>query len=328
MLRFFKGDFSSTLFKKIGIKCAKAHLIKKKVLLLSSLSAFHLLSVLASEMNMRRAAERLFVSQPALSQRLQTIESEWGIKLFNRSPKGLSLTPAGELVIGFVNEVLIKEEKVKESIDAMNSEVYGTLKIAVASIVGQNWLPQVLKKFVQRYPHAKISLITGWSSEILKSLYEDQVHVGIIRGTPDWKGKKVHLFEDALYLVDTEISSPEQVLETDRPFIQFKSDSNYYQEIQDWWHRQFQTVPKRTIVVDQIETCKQMAFNGIGYAILPAITLHGGERDIFKIPLLDEQGQPLKRDTWLLGYESAFQLKQVQAFVNIVKEHIRDEEQH
>ncbi|MDZ5470608.1 LysR family transcriptional regulator [Bacillus sp. 31A1R] len=294
---------------------------------MSTLSEFHLLSVLASEMNMRKAAERLFVSQPALSQRLQTIEKEWGTKLFIRSQKGLSLTPAGELVIKFVNEVISNEEKVRESINALNTEVHGTLKIAVASIVGQNWLPQVLKKFVTRYPHAKISLITGWSSEILKALYEDQVHIGIIRGTPDWKGVKIHLFEDSLYLVDKEITSPEQVLKTDRPFIQFKSDSNYYQEIQDWWHRQFQTAPKRTVVVDQIETCKQMAFNGIGYAILPAITLGGAEQDIFKIPLIDENNEHLKRDTWLLGYESAFQLKQVQAFVEVIKEHIKEENQ-
>ncbi|MBP2239951.1 DNA-binding transcriptional LysR family regulator [Cytobacillus eiseniae] len=295
---------------------------------MSSLSEFHLLSVLAQEMNMRKAAERLFVTQPALSQRLQTIEKEWGERLFIRSQKGLSLTPAGELVIKFINEVLVQEEKVRESIQALNTEIHGTLKIAVASIVGQNWLPQVLKKYVTRYPNAKISLITGWSSEILKSLYEDQVHIGIIRGTPDWKGVKKHLFQDTLYLVDTEITSPKQVLETDRPFIQFKSDSNYYQEIQDWWLRHFKTAPKRTIVVDQIETCKQMTFNGIGYAILPAITLSGAEKDIFKIPLLDEHNLPLKRDTWLLGYESAFQLKQVQAFVELIKEHIDEEEKH
>lgn len=292
---------------------------------MSTLSEFQLLAILAAEMNMRKAAERLFVSQPALSQRLQTIEKEWGTKLFVRSQKGLSLTPAGEIVIDFVNDVLAKEDKVRESISALNSEVHGTLKIAVASIVGQNWLPQVLKKFVNRYPQAKISLITGWSSEILKHLYDDQVHIGIIRGTPDWKGVKIHLFEDSLYLVDQEITKPEQVLETKRPFIQFKSDSNYYQEIQEWWHRQFHTSPKRTIIVDQIETCKQMAFNGIGYAILPAITLNGAEKNIFKIPLLDEYRQPIKRDTWLLGYESAFQLKQVQAFVELVKEYIEEE---
>jgi len=290
----------------------------------STLSEFQLLSVLATEMNMRKAAERLFVSQPALSQRLQTIEKEWGTKLFIRSQKGLTLTPAGELIINFVNEVLQKEEKVKEAIHSLDSEVYGTLKIAVASIVGQNWLPQVLKKFVNRYPHAKIALITGWSSEISKALYEDQAHIGIIRGTPDWKGVKMHLFEDSLYLVDKVITKPEEVLQTDRPFIQFKSDSNYFQEIQDWWYRNFQTAPKRTLVVDQIETCKQMALNGIGYAILPAITLKEVDEDIFKIPLLDDLGNPLKRDTWMLGYESSFKLKQVQAFVEIIKEFIEE----
>ncbi|WML43538.1 LysR family transcriptional regulator [Neobacillus sp. PS3-40] len=291
---------------------------------LSSLSEFQLLSVLAQEMNMRKAAERLFVSQPALSQRLQTIEKEWGTKLFIRSQKGVALTPAGEYVIQFVNEVLNKQEKVKETVYSLQSGIAGTLKIAVATIVGQNWLPQVLKKYIERYPQVKISLITGWSSEILRYLYDDQVHIGIIRGTPDWKGVKIHLFKDILYLVDKEITNPEQALETDRPFIQFKSDSNYYQEIQDWWMRHFKIAPKRTVVVDQIETCKQMAFNGIGYAILPAITLNGSERDIYKIPLLDENNEPLKRDTWLLGYESAFQLKQVKAFTELLNEHIEE----
>jgi DNA-binding transcriptional LysR family regulator len=291
---------------------------------MSTLSERHLLTVLAQEMNMRKAAEKLFVSQPALSQRLQHIEKQWGAKLFLRSRKGLTLTPEGELVIQFALDTIEKEDQVREAIQSLDSKVHGTLKIAVASIVGQNWLPKVLKRFVQRFPQAKISLITGWSSEILKSIYEGQVHIGIIRGTTDWKGVKIHLFDDSLYLVDTEMTSIDQVFSTDRPFIQFKSDSNYYQEIQEWWHRQFQTMPKRTIIVDQIETCKQMTFNGIGYAILPAITLNGTESNIFKIPLLDEQNREIKRETWLLGYESSFRLNQVQAFVDLVKEFVAE----
>src|SRR6476646_2342060 len=98
---------------------------------MSSLSEFHFLSVLAQEMNMRKAAERLFVSQPALSQRLQTIEKDWGAKLFIRSQKGLALTPAGEHVIQFVDEILGKQEKVREAIHSLQSGVSGTLKIAV-----------------------------------------------------------------------------------------------------------------------------------------------------------------------------------------------------
>ena len=74
---------------------------------------FQLLSTLAQEMNMRKAAERLFVSQPALSQRLHTIENEWGSKLFHRSQKGLSLTPAGEEVVRFASARARREDERK-----------------------------------------------------------------------------------------------------------------------------------------------------------------------------------------------------------------------
>lgn len=280
-----------------------------------------IIKVLAEEGNMRKAAERLFLSQPALSQRLQTIEKAWGQQLFIRSQKGLSPTPAGELVIQYANETILRKEEVFEVLHTLTSKVHGTLKIACATIIGQNWLPKVLKDFVTLYPEAKIQLITGWSSEIVRSLYDGEAHIGIVRGHTDWKGPKIHLFKDTLYLVDKEIRSLEELLQTERPFIQFKSDSTYYEEIQQWWQKHFASNPKRQITVDQIETCKQMAVNGIGYAILPSITLTGTE-DVHMMPLTNNKEElELTRDTWLIGYESAFQLRQVEAFVDIVKKH-------
>lgn len=282
---------------------------------------FQIIKILAEERNMRKAAERLFLSQPALSQRLQSIEKEWGAQLFLRSQKGLTSTPAGEIIIQFANDTLAKQEEIFEILQSLTSKVHGTLKIACASIVGQNWLPMVLKDFVTKYPEAKISLITGWSSEIVKALYDGEAHIGIVRGHTEWKGTKIHLFRDTLYLVDQELKELEDVLSTDRPFIQFKSDSNYYQEIQAWWQRHFASSPRRQITVDQIETCKQMALNGIGYAILPSITLNGLEK-VNKIALTNQAEEfELTRDTWLIGYESAFELRQVEAFVEVVKEH-------
>ncbi|MTD30406.1 LysR family transcriptional regulator [Planomicrobium sp. YIM 101495] len=281
-----------------------------------------ILKVLAEEGNMRKAADRLFLSQPALSQRLQTIEKEWGEQLFIRSHKGLTATPAGEHVIEFAKETIQRKEEVIEALHMMSSKVHGTLKIACATIIGQNWLPKVLKDFVTQYPEAKIQLITGWSSEIVRALYEGEAHIGIVRGQTDWKGPKQHLFRDTLYLVDTELQTLEEVEKTERPFIQFKSDSNYFEEIQQWWQRHFTVNPKRQITVDQIETCKQMALNGIGYAILPSITLDGNEK-VHTIALSDNTEElELTRDTWLIGYETAFELRQVEAFVEVVKKHV------
>lgn len=276
------------------------------------------LSVLAQELNMRKASERLYISQPALSQRLQSIEKGWGQTIFLRSQKGLTLTPAGEKIVHHVNETLRREAKLKDKLTSLEKEVSGTLKLAVASIVGQYWLPQVLKQFVQRYPHVRISLTTGWSSDGLKHLYDADIHLGIIRGEPEWKGSKYHLFSDKLYLVDSTITTLAELKHTTKPFIQFKSDSTYYQDIQSWWRSQFGGQPERSIVVDQIETCKQLAMNGIGYAILPSISLTTADRTINKIPLLDEQQEPMQRNTWLLSDKTSQNLKQVKAFIDLV----------
>lgn len=281
------------------------------------LSEFKILQVLAQELNMRKASERLYVSQPALSQRLQTIENSWGTKIFLRSQKGLAITAAGEKIIAHVNETLKDEEMVREELQSLTKEVFGTLRLAVASIIGQYWLPNALKRYVGLYPQVNISLITGWSSEIIKHLYEDQIHIGIVRGNPEWRGEKIHLFSDSLYLVDTDISSFEALQETEKPFIQFKSHSTYYQDIQEWWQGHFSIPPKKTIVVDQIETCKQMALHGIGYAILPSISLR--ETDEFhKVPLFNKEGETIKRDTWMICHGASMELKQVAAFVNLV----------
>lgn len=160
---------------------------------------------------------------------------------------------------------------------------------------------------------------------MMKSVSEDNMHIGIIRGVSDWKGIKIHLFDDPLYLVDREIAQLEDIALTDRPFIQFKSDSNYYEEIQVWWHQNLQMPPKNTIVVDQIETCKQLSFNGIGYSILPSIALRKADEALSRIPLFNDNNKPITRGTWLIGYEANFQLKQVQAFLEIVNEYLEEE---
>jgi DNA-binding transcriptional LysR family regulator len=65
-----------------------------------------ILATIARERNISRAAERLFISQPALSVRLRAIESEFNARIFLRTPKGVSLTPEGEQLVAYANDML------------------------------------------------------------------------------------------------------------------------------------------------------------------------------------------------------------------------------
>lgn len=116
------------------------------------LQELHMLVVLSEELNMRKASERLFVSQPALSQRLQTIEKEWGTKIFFRSQKGLTVTSAGEQIIQFAKEVTTEQDRVRERIDELEGDIHGTLKLAVASIIGQHWSAKGVEAVCREIP--------------------------------------------------------------------------------------------------------------------------------------------------------------------------------
>ena len=129
------------------------------------LQELHMLVVLSEELNMRKASERLFVSQPALSQRLQTIEKRVGNQNLFRSQKGLTVTSAGEQIIQFAKEVTTEQDRVRERIDELEG---GYTQACSCVVIGQHWLPKVLKRYVEKYPNAKVSLVTGWSSEMLK----------------------------------------------------------------------------------------------------------------------------------------------------------------
>ncbi|EUJ33479.1 LysR family transcriptional regulator [Listeria floridensis FSL S10-1187] len=283
---------------------------------------YELLVCLADELNMRKSAEKLFLSQPALSQRLQTIENRWNTKIFIRTQKGLLLTPEGEAIVNHAASVIAKEREIQENLEAMEGVVRGTLRIACASVVAQAFLPRVLKEFSKSYPNVKISLQTGWSSEVHQLLADGAVHLGIVRGQTNWKSVKKPLFTDKLILVDREIEQIDEVFQTERPFIQFRSDSNYYQVIQDYWQRNFGKMPKQAMFVDQIETSRQMALNGIGFAILPEVTLLGENTNVHKIPLTEKDGSVLGRETSLLTYEQSLALPQVDAFMRIVDKYL------
>lgn len=285
---------------------------------------YELLVCLADELNMRKSAEKLFLSQPALSQRLQTIESRWNTKIFIRTQKGLLLTPEGEAIIAHASSVIEREREIQEQLESLNGVVRGTLRIACASVAAQTWLPKVLKLFTDTYPNVKISVITGWSSDVSGQLAAGNVHIGIVRGNTNWKSVKKLLFTDKLVLVDTEITSLEEVVRTERPFIQFRSDSNYHQVIQDYWQRNFGKTPRQAMLMDQMETSRQMALNGIGFAILPEATIQGMEQSINKIELKDKDGTVLSRESHLLTYEQSLELPQVAAFLEITKKFLNE----
>lgn len=135
--------------------------------------------VLADEQNFSRAAERLYISQPALSKIISSIETDIGVALFDRSFNPVRLTKAGEIYVRVAREILNKEEGMYREIRDLNENMAGELKIGCTIPVSNSIMPQVLPEFLRRYPQVSVRLVEGHSGENISKLIKGELDVAV-----------------------------------------------------------------------------------------------------------------------------------------------------
>lgn len=106
--------------------------------------------------NLTRAAERLKVAQPALSQQIRNLERELGVRLFNRSARGVALTEVGKIFFIGAEKTLAEAERAKDSAKGFNNQLRGKVTVGALESVVQTRLPRMLATFGIEYPGIKV----------------------------------------------------------------------------------------------------------------------------------------------------------------------------
>jgi len=273
------------------------------------------LKILHEEKNITKTAERLFVSQPALTYRLQQIEKEFDAKLFIRNKKGVEFTSQGEALVRHANKLVLQLRQIKETIKSMEDKVQGVLRLAVSNNFARFRLPHLLKIFLQNYPDVEFHVQTGWSSDLIQLVTKEEVHIGIVRGDFNWIGERYLLMEESVCIASKDELSLDKL--PSLPRINYKTDPHLKYTIDNWWQSRYSEPPLITMEVDRIETCREMVLNGLGYGIFPSISL--GENDNLWIHPIQINNQPVVRKTWLIYWKDTLQMKNASAFVEFLK---------
>lgn len=114
----------------------------------------------AQELNMTRAAQKLLVSQPALSRQIADLEDELGVKLFNRQPRHLTLTPAGQYLYEQAKEIITLASKTKSNLQS-SAVISGDLTIAAGESFAMQRLMNIVSNIIRDYPTVKIHILSG-----------------------------------------------------------------------------------------------------------------------------------------------------------------------
>ncbi|HEX4036419.1 MAG TPA: LysR family transcriptional regulator [Acidobacteriaceae bacterium] len=136
----------------------------------------------AAEANFRRAAERLHLSQPAVSQQIHALEEELGVTLFDRGKGRVRLTAAGAILLTYARKGARLAEEAQAALDGARGEVAGDLRIGASLTITQYVLPRMLGQFLRHHPRIRFSVQSANTERIITALAADQIDLGLIEG--------------------------------------------------------------------------------------------------------------------------------------------------
>jgi DNA-binding transcriptional LysR family regulator len=136
--------------------------------------------VVASAGNFTRAAQQLFLSQPAVSQHVLALEKQLGRKLFDRKGRSLSLTMAGRRFITYAQAVILDTDTMVADLQALDDPLQGVVSIGAINSVGVYVLPGAIARFQQQHPSVRIELKIGNTEQVTDELMHGKLDLAVI----------------------------------------------------------------------------------------------------------------------------------------------------
>jgi DNA-binding transcriptional LysR family regulator len=156
----------------------------------------------AEQLSFRRAAEQLFLTQPAVTLQVKALEDDLGVRLFDRAAGRISLTGQGALLLPYAREISKIIEKAEQELAAAEGQVSGKLDLGVSTTIAQYILPRLIAAFVTENPRVSLSLHSGNTDEIVQFVLKEKASVGLIEGPPRNPGVRTEPFmRDELVLI-------------------------------------------------------------------------------------------------------------------------------
>lgn len=234
---------------------------------------------IASEKSISKVAEECHLSQPALSQQMRKLEEEVGIRLLDRSNRGIELTGNGKVVYKYFQQIIEVYENMLEEIKSLNY-YSGTIRIFASYVVGQYALPCSLHKMNEKFPKYNFTLTTMSSNDVIRKITEEKGSVGFIVSTsnhPELICK--HIYTDKGYLVCSEKFYKENSITFEKlktyPMITMTDHFSSQRILNETLKKAGHNISEFNILMnlDSTESVKASVIANLGFAFLPYMSI-------------------------------------------------------
>lgn len=258
---------------------------------------YRIFYVVATSGSITKAAQELFISQPAVSQSIKQLETQIGGRLFKRTSKGMELTYEGKMIFDYIkqaNELIGKAEK---KFSQLKELTYGEIKIGASDTITKHYLLKYIKKFIEKYPDISVKVTNRTSGETLNLLKAGKVDIGFVNAPIDDE------FVDCTSCVDTvdvfvcnkewieryqDPLTPDQI--ASEPLIMLEKLSNTRRVIDEHLLVEYGVVLSPMLELGSLDLMLDMAKVGLGITCAPKLIV---EQDIaqgylYEVPITFE----------------------------------------
>jgi DNA-binding transcriptional LysR family regulator len=222
------------------------------------------------------AAQALYVTQPALTARLNALEQALGTPLLIRRRGGVRLTEAGRAFLPYAERALQAVAEGRAVLTELERGAVGHVAICASPVVSTYALPTILKRFSETHPGVQVAVRTGHSEEMIEVVKRDEVAVGLLRAFNDPDVEQFTLYEDELVLVVHTAHPSGDVVRLadlgDEQFVLFDRASSYH-ELTNALFLEAGIAPRSVMELDNVDSAKKMIEQGLGVAFLPHVAV-------------------------------------------------------
>ncbi len=227
-----------------------------------------------------RASENLFLTQPAISKRIASLEQELQVRLFDRIGKSIQLTEAGNKLLPKAIDMLNQADDIKRLASNLDNEVKGRLTLGTSHHIGLHRLPPVLKEFTRNFADVDLDIRFMDSEAACHSVEIGELEIAIVTlpHKPPDKLVTQQIWHDPLVIMvnpDHPLNRLQQV--SLKTLVQYPAvipgRGTYTREILDSALKDNQAEPLVAMSTNYLETLKMLASIGLGWTLLPVSML-------------------------------------------------------
>lgn len=268
-----------------------------------------------------QAADRLFLTQPAVSKRISTLESQLETRLFDRIGRGVSLTEAGSALLPRAKRIMLELEDSRRIISNLSGRVAGSLSIGTSHHIGLHRLPPVLRTFMAKYTDVKLDLRFMDSEVACRAVLQGDLELGIVTLPLQPVAKLVmeKIWDDPLNIVMSKqhaLASHKTIslkMLTQHPTI-LPARGTYTRELLEKTFRPLVPELQVSFSTNYLETIKMMVQVGLAWSVLPDSMIDSNTFRIVRV-----KGLKLNRSLGVIHHASRTLSNAGSAMIDVLK---------